>query len=188
MKNKYIRFLMMAVTMVIATSASAVEITLPNGQKIDTANVIRADQAESLGLKSVQTKVTIASDKFANVEKSFRIFYPGQSAPDYTEEDKVTTTAGQLLDNSQVGVFFNAEYYVVKTVTVKSGTPFKFAYSVVTQHGTPKAVRVKLPNGSTVDVDASVSDRRVNINYEFKEAGKYEFIVTGQAPDTQPQP
>lgn len=185
--KKNLTLLSVMATMLFATNASAIEITLPNGQKLDTADVILADRAEALGLKSVQTKVTIASDKFANVEKSFRIFYPGQSAPDYVEEDKVTTTNGKLLDNSQVGVFFNAEYYVVKTVTVKSGTPFKFAYSVVTQHGTPKAVRVKLPNGSSVDVDASVSDRRVNINYEFKVPGKHEFIVTAQAPENPPQ-
>lgn len=185
--KKSLSLLSIAAAMLFATNASAIEITLPNGKKLDTADIIRADQAETLGLKSVQTKVTIASDKFANVEKSFRIFYPGQSAPDYVEEDKVTTTNGKLLDNSQVGVFFNAEYYVVKTVTVKSGTPFKYAYSVVVQHGKPKAVRVKLPNGSSVDVDASVSDSRVNINYEFKEAGKYEFTVIAQAPETPPQ-
>jgi hypothetical protein len=145
-----------------------------NLQGLDPNKAHAVDEMLKRGLKAVVEKVTYAS-QFATKEKTFNVFVASQDAPEYSEEFQVTSMDGTPLDETRNGIVSGADYLIVQTVEVKSGS-VEYNYNSTVKIGEFVQMTVAV-NGAERSIRPNISGQSINGVFPLKSGEKAVFKI-----------
>jgi hypothetical protein len=177
MKSKFfaaVAVLAMSVSIAPAIAQTSQQAPQANLQGLDPNKAHAVDDMLKRGLKAVVEKVTYAS-QFATKEKTFNVFVASQDAPEYSENFQVTSMDGTPLDETRNGIISGADYLIVQTVEVKSGS-IDYNYNSTVKIGEFVQMTVSV-NGAERSIRPNISGQSINGVFPLKAGEKAVFKI-----------